>query len=168
LVALFSGRFAPARARLEEVSRLSSQAIGDTYLAQAYYYSGNSERGRSMLGALATHTSASTSARAGAALAGILAAQGETAAARQQVDRVLRRDYRDHHVAYSLGVVYAQLGDIDRAVHWLRIAADTGFPCLPWFERDPLLEPVRRRPGFPALLTHVRSQRESSLSTMNR
>ena len=33
LVALFSGDFAPAQARLEEVSRLSSQAIGDTYLA---------------------------------------------------------------------------------------------------------------------------------------
>jgi len=36
LVALFSGSFAPARAHLEEVSRLSSQAIGDTYLALAY------------------------------------------------------------------------------------------------------------------------------------
>ena len=46
LVALFSGSFAPARARLEEVSRLSSQAIGDTYLALAYYYSGSIERGR--------------------------------------------------------------------------------------------------------------------------
>ena len=30
LVALFSGSFAPARTRLEEVSRLSSQAIGDS------------------------------------------------------------------------------------------------------------------------------------------
>ena len=36
LTALFSGKFAPAQARLEEVSRLSSQAIGDTYLALAY------------------------------------------------------------------------------------------------------------------------------------
>ena len=31
------GQFAPARARLEEVSRLSSRAIGDTYLALAYH-----------------------------------------------------------------------------------------------------------------------------------
>lgn len=40
LTALFSGKFAPAQARLEEVSRLSSQAIGDTYFALAYYLHG--------------------------------------------------------------------------------------------------------------------------------
>jgi DNA-binding winged helix-turn-helix (wHTH) protein len=60
LVALFSGNFAPARARLEEVSRLTSQAIGDTYLALAYYYSGSVERARTMLESLAANRSAST------------------------------------------------------------------------------------------------------------
>jgi tetratricopeptide (TPR) repeat protein len=167
LVALFSGKFAPARARLEEVSRLSSQAIGDTYLALAYFYSGSSERGRTMLEALATHPSASTSARAGAALAGVLAAQGVVEAARLQLERVLRSAYRDHHVAYGLGAAYAQLGDIGQATHWLRIAADTGFPCVPWFDRDPLLDPVRRRAEYPELLTYVRARREASLSRMN-
>ena len=167
LVALFSGNFAPARAHLEEVSRLSSQAIGDTYLALAYYYSGSVERGRTMLESLANHTSASTSARAGAALAGVLAAQGEPAAARRQIARVLTRDYRDHHVAYSLGAAYAQLGEIDAAGRWLRIAADTGFPCVPWFERDPLLESLRRRREFPDLLEYVRTRRESALSSVN-
>jgi DNA-binding winged helix-turn-helix (wHTH) protein/TolB-like protein len=167
LVALFSGKFAPARAHLEEVSRLSSQAIGDTYLALAYYYSGSIERGRTMLESLANHSSASTSARAGAALAGVLAAQGEPAAARLQIEHVLTRDYRDHHVAYSLGTAYAQLGDVDAAGRWLRIAADTGFPCVPWFERDPLLEPLRRRQEFSDLLAYVRTRRESSLSSVN-
>ncbi len=167
LVALFSGKFGPARVHLEEVSRLSSQAIGDTYLALAYYYSGSIERGRTMLESLANHTSASTAARAGAALAGVLAAQGEPAAARLQMDRVLTRDYRDHHVAYSLGAAYVQLGDIDAAGRWLRIAADTGFPCVPWFERDPLLEPLRRRQEFSDLLAYVRTRRESSPSSVN-
>jgi tetratricopeptide (TPR) repeat protein len=167
LVALFSGRFAPARAHLEEVSRSSSQSIGDTYLALAYYYSGSVERGRAMLESLATLRSASTSARAAAALAGVLAAQGDAAAARLHVDHVLKRTYRDHHVAYSLGAAYAQLDEPDEADRWLRTAAETGFPCLPWFERDPLLEPLRRRPGFSDLLAHVRTRRESSLSTMN-
>ena len=162
LVALFSGSFAPARAHLEEVSRLSSQAIGDTYLALAYYYSGSVERGRTMLESLATHRSASTAARAGAALAGILAAGGESAAARKYVDRVLKAEYRDHHVAYSLGAAYAQLGDIKESRRWLQTAADTGFPCLPWFERDPLLEPIRRLPEFSTLLQYVRERRETS------
>jgi DNA-binding winged helix-turn-helix (wHTH) protein/tetratricopeptide (TPR) repeat protein len=164
LIALFSGSFAPARARLEEVSRLSSQAIGDTYLALSYVYTGSVERGQAMLQSLAYDRSASTSARASAALAGVLASQHQAAAAREHIERVLKAAYRDHHVAYSLGAAYAQLGQMDEAERWLRTAADTGFPCLPFFERDPLLEPLRRRPQFADLLTYVRTRRATSLS----
>ena len=46
LIALFSGSFVAARGRLEEVSRLTSQPIGDTYLALAYYYTGSADRAR--------------------------------------------------------------------------------------------------------------------------
>ena len=164
LVALFSGNFAPARARLEDVSRLSSQSIGDTYLALSYYYTGSVDRGRAMLEELSKSQSASTSARAGAALASVTAAQGEAAKARLLIDRTLTGEYRDHHVAYSLGAAYAQLGDYLSADRWLRTAADTGFPCLPFFERDPLLEPMRRRVEFKDLRDHVRERRESALS----
>jgi tetratricopeptide (TPR) repeat protein len=159
LVALFSGGFAPARTHLEEVSRMSSQAIGDTYLALAYFYSGSGERGRTMLESLAQHRSASTSARANAVLAGVLAAENQPAAAREHVARVLQRSYRDHHVAYSLGAAYAQLGETDEADRWLRTAVDTGFPYLPFFERDPLLEPLRRGPTFADLLGYARTRR---------
>jgi DNA-binding winged helix-turn-helix (wHTH) protein/tetratricopeptide (TPR) repeat protein len=161
LVALFSGHFAPARVKLEEVSRLSSQPIGDTYLALAYYYSGSAERGRSMLESLIESRSASTAARAGAALAGVLAAEHAPKAARDHLVRVLALGYRDHHVAYSLGTAYAQLGAPDDAYRWLRVAADTGFPCLPFFERDPLLEPLRRHAQFPELLAYVRARRDA-------
>lgn len=162
LVALFSASFAPARARLEEVSRLTSQAIGDTYLAMAYYYSGSVERAKTMLESLAANRSASTAARAGAVMAGILAAEGDRAGARVYIDRVIKAEYRDHHVAYSLGAAYAQLGDVNESHRWLHTAADTGFPCLPWFERDPLLEPLRRLPGYSPLLEYVRQRRETS------
>ncbi|HZB25795.1 MAG TPA: hypothetical protein VE379_06675, partial [Vicinamibacterales bacterium] len=101
------------------------------------------------------------------ALAGVLAAEGETTAARIYVAQVLARDYRDHHVAYSLGAAYAQLGEIDRATRWLRRAADTGFPCLPWFERDPLLEPIRLGAHFSELQGYVRARRQSSLSRVD-
>ena len=92
LAALFSGKFAPAQARLEEVSRLSSQAIGDTYLALAYYYTGNAGRARVMLETLVNSRSASTAARAGAALAGVIAGEGNPSDARRVVDRVLSGD----------------------------------------------------------------------------
>ena len=87
---------------------------------------------------------------------GLASADGE---ASRFIERVLTRGYRDHHVAYSLGAAYAQLGDPAAAHRWLRTAADTGFPCLPFFERDPLLEPLRRRADFSQLLQHVRDRR---------
>lgn len=167
LVALFSGQFVPARVHLAEVSRLSSEAIGDTYLGLAEYYTGSIARGRALLEPLARHASPSTAARSAAALAGILAAHGEAAAARRHIDVILEGDYRDHHVAYGLGVAYAQLGNGEEAVRWLRTAADTGFLCLPWFERDSLLEPLRRRTEFADLLAYVRSRRESSRLSVN-
>jgi hypothetical protein len=49
----------------------------------------------------------------------------------------------DHHVAYSTVVAYAQLGQLEEALRWLSRAVDSGFPCYPWFEQDPLLEPLR-------------------------
>jgi DNA-binding winged helix-turn-helix (wHTH) protein/TolB-like protein/lipopolysaccharide biosynthesis regulator YciM len=167
LVALFSGNFAAARAHLEEVSRRSSQAIGDTYLALAYYYTGNPERAQSMLEALVKNGSASTATRAGAALAGVLASAGGREAALAVVDRVLASEYRDHHVAYSLGAAYAQLGKFDEAAHWLGTAADAGFPCAIWFERDPLLEPIRTQHAFAAVMERVRVQRQAALSRLD-
>jgi hypothetical protein len=117
-----------------------------------------------MLESLADSRSASTAARAGAALASILADRGDFDAARLRIERVVTGGYRDHHVAYSLGAAYAQLGDTIAAHRWLKIAADTGFPCLTFFERDPLLEPLRSRPDFQELLAYVRARRNTSLA----
>lgn len=161
LVALFSGRFAPALAQLEEVSRRTSQPIGDTYLGLAQYYTGHAEQAERTLRSLTSHPSASTAARSGAALAGVLAARGEAGAARELVQQVLAREYRDHHVAYGLGAAYAQLGDTANAILWLRTAADTGFPCVIWFEHDPLLAPLKGQPSFADLLAHARTLRDS-------
>jgi hypothetical protein len=66
----------------------------------------------------------------------------------------------DHHVAYSLGAAFAQLGEPDKSLAWLQQASDTGFPCSPWFERDILLEPVRRDPRFAHLRDRMRSARD--------
>jgi tetratricopeptide (TPR) repeat protein len=117
------------------------------------------------LDSLASAGSASTTTRAGAALASVLAADTKREEARAQIQRALARGYRDHHVAYSLGAAYAQLGEFDDALRWLRTAADTGFACLPFYERDPLLEPLRRRGDFPGLVEYVRARRAVALSS---
>jgi len=65
-------------------------------------------------------------------------------------------------VADSLGTAHAELGRPREAVTWLRTAADGGFPCYPWFATDPLLEPIRRDPGYQQFITELRARFETT------
>ncbi|MFY9561536.1 MAG: protein kinase [Terriglobales bacterium] len=158
--ALFNGRFQEAERFLTELRSLSAGQVSDWYLAMALYYEGETTRAEGMLSVL--HGSAQAERRAQATLASFLAARNE----KQQADALLRAvttgTYMDHHVAYSTGVAYAQLGEFAEARRWLSRAASTGFPCYPWFERDPLLKPIREDAEFRRFLEELRQSWESA------
>ena len=86
--------------------------------------------------------------RAQASLASIEAAAGMRDQALARATAVARGSYMDHHVAYSLGAAFAQLGQTSESIAWLQRAVDTGFPCYPWFERDTLLDSDSSGPGL--------------------
>jgi hypothetical protein len=94
--------------------------------------------------------------RAKAVLASLLAARGVSSEARALIKTIQDSGLTDHHIAYSLGAAYAQLGDFAQAKRLLGDAARTGLPCLPWYERDPLLDPLRRDPDFQQFLSGLR------------
>jgi hypothetical protein len=71
----------------------------------------------------------------------------------------------DHHVAYSIGAAYAQLGQPEQAAHWLAQAAETGLPCDGWFAWDSLLRPLRTDARFQQLLRDVQAVREKAEAT---
>jgi Flp pilus assembly protein TadD len=158
--ALFDSRFTEAVSLLEEAQHLSEALTAGWYLAQAYYYHGQRERAETMLAQL--RGSGQVERRAQATLASFLAARGEQARAEELLRAVTGGAYMDHHVAYSLGVAYAQLGRRDEALRWLRNAVDTGFPCSPWYEYDPLLQPLRGDAEFRRLLEELRAVREKT------
>jgi DNA-binding winged helix-turn-helix (wHTH) protein/TolB-like protein/tetratricopeptide (TPR) repeat protein len=152
--ALVASQFDNAKQWLEEARKLSAPTVTDWYFAQALYYSGDYHGAEELLRTL--HGSAQAEQRARATLASFLAARGDTAEAESLVDRALATGYMDHHVAYSIGVAYAQLGQPQRALTWLGKATDTGFTCYPWFSRDPLLQPLRSNPEFNRLLSYLK------------
>jgi DNA-binding SARP family transcriptional activator/TolB-like protein/tetratricopeptide (TPR) repeat protein len=154
--ALWAGRFGDAVTLLEEAHRRSDRPIADWSLALASFYAGEPDRAESTLRLLIASPSASASTRAQATLASFLAARGVVAEAEQHVRAVVTGPYMDHHVAYSLGVAYAQLGLPAESVRWLREAAGTGFRCYPWFVTDPLLGPLGPDAGFQDLLTRLK------------
>ena len=57
-----------------------------------------------------------------------------------------------HHAAYTIGAAYAVMNRPEKAVRWLRSAADDGFPCYPLYKRDRNLDRVRGDPRFAALM----------------
>ena len=162
VIALLSGRTAEAVSQLEEVRRLSDRPLSDSYLAQAYFYTGDHARAGAILDTLSRSSSASAAARAQGSLASFLAARGERARAEALLRDVTTGTYMDHHVAYSIGAAYAQLGEPTEAQKWLERSARTGFPCYQWFQWDPLLKPLRTDPGFRRLMSELRSERDAA------
>jgi eukaryotic-like serine/threonine-protein kinase len=65
-----------------------------------------------------------------------------------------------HHTAYSIGAVYATLGEFDKAQEWIESAANDGFPNYAFFETDVNLEGLRAIPRFRAFLSRLRSEWE--------
>jgi hypothetical protein len=96
-----------------------------------------------------------------ATLAALLASRGATADARLLARRVAAEPDLIHHGAYGLGTAYAQLRDPPSALRWLSQAAATGFPCYPWYARDPLLDPIRSDPRFADFMRELRRSWEA-------
>jgi Flp pilus assembly protein TadD len=155
---LFDSKFAEAVSLLEQAQKLSEALTANWYLAQAYHYHGEREQAETMLAQL--RGSGQVERRAQATRASFLAARGEHAQAEELIRAVTAGTYIDHHVAYSLGVTYAQLGQGNQALRWLRNAADTGFPCYPWYERDALLQPLHSNPEFQRFMEELRKSWE--------
>jgi len=65
-----------------------------------------------------------------------------------------------HHIAYAVASSYALLNRPESALHYLKIAADDGFPCYPLFEHDSNLDNLRKNPQFLAFMADQKKQWE--------
>jgi len=158
--ALFSGRFRDAIPLLEDAQRLSLSTMSSSYLAHAYYGAGNVVQAERLLASLDGSTPGDR--RAQAVLASLLAARRARDRSKALIQKILASKYMDHHVAYSLGATYAQLGEFTDAMRWLTQSARDGFRCYPWYRRDQLLDPLRKDAGYQRLLDEMRQSWETN------
>jgi serine/threonine protein kinase/TolB-like protein len=152
---LLSGRFDEAREMAESLENRTNAPVIRQYLGLASFYLGDRGRAAEVLAGVHRPDGRSDT-RSQASLAGVLAASGRRDDATKIIRAVLDSGYMDHHVAYALGAAEAQLGRPADAVKWLRSAAETGFACYPWIERDTLLDPIRSDPAFQAFVSALR------------
>jgi serine/threonine-protein kinase len=158
--AMYGGQYEDA-VRLLEQAAARRPAPAEWNLSYAYYNAGRQQDAEAMLRGIRTD-SVRSHRRAQATLASFLAHRGETVEATRLIDAVIAGSYMDHHVQYALGAAYAQLGRPREAVKWLSDARASGFPCYPWFERDPLLAPLRNTPAFESFLDELKQSWETN------
>ena len=91
----------------------------------------------------------------------IAACRGEAAEADRQIELTEgnRKAFGHyHHAQYDVACAYAVLGRKEEALSWLAVAAHNGFPCHPFFERDPMLESIRGEERFSSLLRELATE----------
>jgi TolB-like protein/DNA-binding winged helix-turn-helix (wHTH) protein len=152
---LFAGHHSEAVRYLSEANALSDSRITKYLLGWASYYEGDGQRAETLLESMIADEGP-VPGNARATLAALRAAHGAASDGRHLAERVASERNLLHHAAYGLGTAYAQLRDPPTALRWLSQAAATGFPCYPWFERDPLLDPIRNDGRFAAFMRDLR------------
>ncbi|HYE64041.1 MAG TPA: tetratricopeptide repeat protein, partial [Pyrinomonadaceae bacterium] len=96
-------------------------------------------------------------------LAMCLSALGEHEAARAQLtERVKEIAEADHDVPYWLASAYAMEGMRDEVFEWLERAISLGNENRPWFEINPVWEPLREDPRFRELMRRIEAGRSKS------
>ena len=89
------------------------------------------------------------------------AVQGDIRSAKAAIPSLLSRhpvkDPYYHHTAYFVACIYAAEANSAEAVKWLREAVASGFLVYPLFERDALLDKIRKAPKFVQFMTELKA-----------
>jgi TolB-like protein len=89
------------------------------------------------------------------------AVQGDHRSAKAAIPSMLSlhpvKDPFYHHTAYYIACIYAAEGNGAEAVKWLREAVATGFGVYPLFDRDALLDKIRKAPEFVQFMTELKA-----------
>ncbi|HSW30104.1 MAG TPA: BTAD domain-containing putative transcriptional regulator [Longimicrobiales bacterium] len=150
-------RYAEAAVELRALPQQVVPAIRGAMLAEALLYLGQAGEALHMLGELSDSHPRDPWVQATRAL--VLASIGDAVGAERDITGATEHLYlptHAHHSEFSIGSTYAVLGRSDEAIHWLRRAADDGWPCYPRYAGDPLLKELRTDARFIVFLDELR------------
>ncbi len=166
---VYQGRYEDGLRLIRQVPPESNQALWNYDVAWALLYLGrNAEAAALMERYLQDHPEdrggVVTSARAI-----LFAKAGDAQRAEADVQTAARKGKgfgHFHHTAYNIASVYALLHQPARAVYWLGQAAEGGWPCYPYFARDPNLDNIRSDPSFVAFMRELKARWERYQATL--
>ena len=169
LALVYQGRYEDGLRLIRQVPPQSNQSLWNYQVAWALLYLGRNDEATTLMerylrehpddpGGVVTSTRAVLFAKA-----------GDARRAEEDVRTAIEKGkgfVHFHHTAYNAASVFALLRQPERAVYWLRQAAQTGWPCYPYFARDPNLDSVRSDPDFIAFMRELKAQWERYRATL--
>ncbi len=166
---VYQGRYEDGLRLIRQVPPESNQSLWNYDVAWALLYLGRNAEAAALIerylqdhpedrGGVVTSTRALLFAQA-----------GDAARAEEDIRTAIEKGKgfgHFHHTAYNIASAYALLHQPARAVYWLRQAAEGGWPCYPYFARDPNLDNIRRDPAFIAFMRELKAQWERYRATL--
>ena len=160
---IYRGRYDEGLRTIRQVPSQSSASLWHYQVAWALLYLGRNDEAWMLMeeylrihpedrGGVVTSTRAIWFARA-----------GDTRRAEEDIRTAIEKGkgfIHFHHSAYNIASAYALLGHVASAVQWLRTAAETGWPCYPYFTNDPNLASLHGDPGYEAFMRELKAQWE--------
>ena len=169
IVLVYRGQYEAGLRQIREVPPESNQSLWNYQVAWSLLYLGRDKEAADLMehylrdhpedrGGVVTSTRAILEAK-----------RGDTPRAEADIRSAIvkgRGFIHFHHTAYNIATVSALLGRPARAVYWLRRAAETGWPCYPYFARDPNLDRIRNDPAFVAFMYQLKAQWQRDQETL--
>ena len=169
IVRVYRGQYEEGLRQFREVPPESNQSLWNYQVAWGLLYLGREQEASDLMehylrahpedrGGVVTSTRAILEAK-----------QGEETRAAADIRTAIAKGkgfIHFHHTAYNIASVYALLGQPQRAMYWLSQAAEGGWPCYPYFARDPNLDQIRSDPEFVAFLKQLKAQWERERETL--
>jgi len=169
LALVYEGRYEDGLRLIRQVPPQSNQSLWNYQVAWALLYLGRDEEAAALM---ARYLGAHPEDRGGVVTstrAILFAKKGDARRAEADVRTAVVKGkgfVHFHHTAYNIATAYALLHQPTRAVYWLRQAADGGWPCYPYFARDPNLDRIRSDPAFVVFLQDLKSRWERNRATL--
>jgi tetratricopeptide (TPR) repeat protein len=162
LMALLQGHYSDAAPILEANLKGMPRNFTEYMLASALFYEGRTNEAKARI-----DNARAQSKDEGGILTAVqalhLAAAGDKTRAKEKINEAIalgRGFGHFHHTSLVVASAYALMDEPDEAMKWLNYTAENGYPNLPWFERDPNLDKLRKDPRFIEFLTKLRPRFE--------
>jgi serine/threonine protein kinase/Tfp pilus assembly protein PilF len=165
----YQAKYEDALLIFKSIPREANPALYDRSLATALFQLGRMEEASAVVENYLKDYANDQGGNVTSVKAMLLAKAGKAREAEEAIrraDEIGKSFGHFHHTAYNIAVAYALLNRPAEAVKWLQEAADNGFPCYPWFEKDANLNSLREDERFISLMTKLRKQWEDYQATL--